>query len=145
MWELGHKEDWAPNNWFFWIGVLEKTLESPLDGKEIKAVNPKGSQLWIFIGKTDAEADTPPDAESQLIGQDPDAGQDWGQEEKGVAEDEMIRWHHRFNGHEFVQTLGDGGGQGSLVCCSPCGRRVGHSLATEQQQHFLEYLLNLLH
>ena len=107
MWELGHKEDWTPDNWFFWIGVLEKTLESPLDGKEIKAVNPKGSQLWIFIGKTDAEGDAPPDAESQLIGQHPDAGQDWEQEEKGLTEDEMVEWHHQHSGHEFDQLPAD--------------------------------------
>ena len=92
MWELDHKEGWVVNNWCFWI-VLEKTLESPLDCKEIKAVNPKGNQPWIFIGRTDAEAPVlwPPDAKSQLIGKDPDAGKDWRQKEKGAAEDEMVR------------------------------------------------------
>ena len=149
MWELGHKEDWAPHNWFFWIGVLEETRESPLDSMEIKAVNPKGNQLWIFIGKTDAEAGAPvlwpPDAEKQLIGQDSDAGKGWRREEKGAAEDEMVRWHHGFSGHEFMQTLWDSGGLGRLVCCSPCGRRAGHILATEQQQRFLEPLSILLH
>ena len=93
MWELDHKEDWALKNWGFQTVVLEKTLESPLDSKEIKLVKPKGNHPWIFIGKTDAEAPTPwsPDAKSRLIGKDPDAEKDWGQKEKGVAEDEMIR------------------------------------------------------
>ena len=105
--------------------VLEKTLESPLDCKKIKPVNPKGNQLWIFIGRTDAEAEAPilwpPDAKSQLIGKDPDAGRDPGQEEKGPAEHNMIGWHHQLNGHEFEQALRDSEGQGSLVCCSPWG------------------------
>ena len=107
--------------------VLEKTLESPLDCKEIKPVNPKGNQSWIFIGRTAAEAEAeapvlwPPDVKSQLIGKDPDPGKDWGQEEKGATEDEMVGWHHRRNGHEFEQTPGDSEGQGSLVCCSPWG------------------------
>ena len=118
--------------------VPEKTLESPLDYKEIKPVNPKGNQSWIFIGKTGGEAEAPllwpPDVKSQLIGKDPDAGKDWGQEEKGVAEHEMVRQHHWFNGHEFEQTPGDSGGQKSLACCSSWGRRVRHNLATEQQQ-----------
>ena len=95
MWELDHKEDWALKIWCFWIAVLEKILESPLDCKEIKPVNPKGNQHWIFFGRTDAEAETPvlwpPDEKSWLIGKDPDIGKDWGQEEKQVAEDEMIR------------------------------------------------------
>ena len=120
MWELDHKEGWAPKNWCFWTVVLEKTLESPLDSKEIKSVNPKGNQLWIFIERTDAEAEAPilwpPDAKSQLIGKDPDAGKDWRQEEKGAIEDKMVRWHHRLNGHEVEQTQEDGEGQGSLVC-----------------------------
>ena len=118
--------------------VPEKTLESPLDYKEIKPVNPKGNQSWIFIGKTGGEAEAPllwpPDVKSQLIGKDPDAGKDWGQEEKGVAEHEMVRQHHWFNGHESEQTPGDSGGQKSLACCSSWGRRVRHDLATEQQQ-----------
>ena len=100
-------------------------LESPLDSKEIKPVNPKGNQPWIFTGRTDAEAEVPmlcpPDAKSQLIGKDPDAGKDWSQEEKGMTKDEMVGWHHRFNGHEFEQTSGDGEGQKSLVYCSPWG------------------------
>ena len=103
MWELDHKEDWAPKNWCFWTVVLENTLESPLDGQEIQPVNPKGNQSWIFNGRTDAETEAPilwpPDGKSQLIGKNPDAGKDWRQEEKGTAEDEMIEWHHWLNGH----------------------------------------------
>ena len=106
--------------------VLEKTLESPLDCKEIKPVNPKENQSWIFIARTDPKAEAPvicpPDVKSWLIGKDSDAGQDWGQEEKWVMEIKMVGWHHRFNGHEYEQTPGDGEGQGSLVCCSPWGR-----------------------
>ena len=121
IWELDHKESWVLNNWCFWTVVLEKTLECPLDCKEIKPVNLKGNQSWIFIGRTDAEAPIlcPPDVKSQLIGKDPDAGKDWRQEKKGAAEDEMVGWHHRLNGHEFEQALGDGEGQGGLACCSP--------------------------
>ena len=123
MWELNHKEGWAPKNWCFWTVVLEKTLESPLDRKEIKAVNPKGNQPWIIIRRADAEAPVlwPPDVKSQLIGKDPDAGKDWGQEEKGATEDEMVGWHRWLNGHEFEQTPGDSVGLGSLACCSPWG------------------------
>ena len=105
MWELDHKESWVPKNWCFWIVELEKTLESPLDCKEIKPVNPKGNQSWIFIGRTDAEAEIPvlwpPDEKNWLIWKDPDAGKDWRQEEKGMTEDEMIRWHPQLDGHEF--------------------------------------------
>ena len=126
MWELDHK-DFALKNWCFWTVVLEKTLESPLDCKEIKQVHPKGNQSWIFIGRTDAEAEAPilwiPDAKSWLIWKDPDAGKDWRREEKGTTEDEMVGWHHQLNGHEFEQTLGDSEGQGSLACCSPWGRK----------------------
>ena len=126
MWELDHKEGWAPKNWCFCTVVMEKTLESPLDGKETQPVHPKGwNQSWIFIGRTDVEAETPiilsPDAKSWLIGKDPDAGKDWRQEEKGTTEDEMVGWQHWLNEHEFEQTLGDGEGQGSLVCCYPWG------------------------
>ena len=107
--------------------VLEKTLESPLDYKEIKAVNPKGNQSWAFTGRTDAEAETPilwpPDVKSQLIGKDPDAGKDWRQEEKGTTEDEMVGWHHWLDGHEFEQAPGVGDRQGGLECCSPWGRK----------------------
>ena len=123
MWELDCKEGWAPKNWCFQIVVLEKTVESPLDSKKIKPVNPKGNQLWIFIGKTDAAAPIvwPPDEKSQIIGKDPDPGKDWGPEKKGMTEDEMVGWHHQLNGQEFEQTSGDGEGQGSLACCSPWG------------------------
>ena len=107
--------------------MLEKTLESPLDFKEIKPVNPKVNQSWIFIGRTDALAETPIlwplDGKNWLIWKDPDAGKDWGQEEKGMAEDEMVGWHHWFKGHEFEQALGVGDGQGGLSCCSPWGHR----------------------
>ena len=117
---MNHKEDWLPKNWCFWIVVLEKTLESPLDCKEINPVDPKGNQPWIFIGRTDAEGPIlwPPDGKSWLIGKDPNAGKDWRQE-KGMTEHEMVQWHHWFHGHEFEQTLGDSERQRSLVCCSP--------------------------
>ena len=109
----------------FWTVVLEKTLESPLDCKEIQPVHPKGNQSWMSIGRTDVDAETPilwpPHAKSWLIGKDPDAGKHWRQEEKGTTEDKMVGWHHRLNGHEFEWTLGDGEGQGSLECCSPWG------------------------
>ena len=105
MWELDYKESWGSKNWCFWSVVLEKTLESPWDCKEIQSVHPKGDQSWVFIGRTDVEAKTPilwpPDAKSWLIWKDPDAGKDWGQEEKGTTEDEMVGWHHWLNGHEF--------------------------------------------
>ena len=113
---------WALKNWCFHIVMLEKTSESPLDSSKIKPVHPKGNQSWIFIGRTDAEAEAPilwpPDAKSWLIGIDPDAGKDWRQEEKVMTEDKMVGWHHQFNGHEFEQTPGDCEGQGSLACCS---------------------------
>ena len=105
MWELDHKEDWMPKNWCFWVVVLEKIPESPLDSKENQQVNSKGNQSWIFIGRTDAEAETPilwpRDAKSQFIRKDVDAGKDWKQEEKGTTEDEMVGWHHRLDGREF--------------------------------------------
>ena len=105
MGELDYKESWVLKNWCFWTVVLEKTLESPLDGKEIQPVHPKGNQSWICIGKTDAEAETPilwpSDAKSWLIGKDPDAGKDWREEEKGMTEDEMVGWHHWLHGDEF--------------------------------------------
>ena len=137
MWELDHEEGWAQKSWCFQIMRLEKTLESPLESKEIKAVNPKGNQTWIFIGRTDAEPETPilwpPDVKIWLIREDPDAGKDWRQEEKGTTEEKMVGWHHWLKGHEFEQALGDGEGQGSLVCCSPRFRRVRHDWVTEQQ------------
>ena len=125
MWELDYKQSWVPKNWCFWTVVLEKTLEHPLDCKEIKLVNPKGNQSWIFIGRTDAEAPIvrPPDMKSWFIRKDPNAGKDWRQEEKGTTEDEMVGWHHQLNGHEFEQALGVGDGQGSLACCSPWGHK----------------------
>ena len=127
MWELDYKESWAPKNWCFWTVLLEKSLENPMDCKEVQPVHPKGNQSWIFIGRTDAEAGIlillPPDVKNWLIWKDPDAGKDWRQEEKGTTEDEMIKWHHRLNGHEFEQALGDGEGRGSLVCYSPWGRK----------------------
>ena len=137
MWELDHKQDWTPKNWCFWTVVLQKTLESPLDCKEIQPVHPKGNQPWIFIGRNDAEAEAPilwpPDVKSQLIRKDPNAWKDGGQEEKGVTEDEMVAWHHWLNRHVFEQTLGNSEGQESLASCSPWDCRVRHDLATEQQ------------
>jgi len=119
MYKLDHKEGWPPKNWCSWTVVLEKTLESPLDCKEIKPVNPEENQPWIFIGRIDAEAKAsilwPPDAKNWLIGKDSDAGKDWGQEEKGTAEDEMVGWQHWLNRPQFEQSLGDREGQGSLV------------------------------
>ena len=113
-----------PKNWCFWTVVLEKTLKSPLDCKEIKPVNPKASQSWIFTGRTNAEVEAPifwpPEAKDWLTGKDRDAGKDWGQE-KGMTENEMVGWHHQLDGHEFEQTSGVGDGRGSLACCSPWG------------------------
>ena len=135
MWELGYKESWALKNCCFWTVVLEKTLESPLHCKEIQWVPPKGDQSWVFIGRTDAEAETPvlwpPDAESWLIWKDPDAGRGWGQEEKGTTEHGMVEWYHWLDGHECGWTPGVGDGQGGLACCSSWGRRVRHDWATE--------------
>ena len=134
MWELDCEESWVLKNWCFWSVVLEKTLESPLDCREIQPVHPKGDESWVFIGRTDVEAETPifwpPDAKSWLIWKDPDAGKDWRQE-KGMTEDEIVRWHRRLNGHEFGWTPEVGDGQGGLTCCSSWGRRVGHDWATE--------------
>ena len=127
MWELDNKKGWVPKNWFLWTLGLVNTLESLLDSKEIKPVNPKGNQSWIFIGRTDAKAETPIlwplNAKGWLIRKDPDAGKDGKQEKKGMTEDNMVWWHHQLNGHEFEQALGDGKGQGSLECCSPWGRK----------------------
>ena len=135
MWELDYKESWAPKNWCFWTVVLEKTLESPLDCKEIQPVHPKGDQSWLFTGRTDVEAETPivcpPDVKSWLIWKDPDAGKDSGQEEKGATEDEMVGWHNQLNGHGFGWTPGVGDGQGGLACCGSRGHRVGHNWVTE--------------
>ena len=127
MWELNYKESWVPKNWGFWTVVLKKTLESPFDGKEIKPLYHKGNQSWIFIGRTDAEAETPilwpTDGKNWFTGKDLDAGKDWRRDEKGMTEDEMVGWHHRLNGQKFEQALAVGDGQGGLACYSPWGRR----------------------
>ena len=126
-WQLDYKESWVPKNWWFSIVVLEKSLESPLDSKEIQPDHPKGNQSWIFIGRINTEAEAPilwlPDAKNWLLGKDPDAGKDWRQEEMQMTENKMVGWHHQFNGHEFEQALGVGDGQGSLVYCSPWGHK----------------------
>jgi len=123
MWELDYKKSWAPNNWRFWTIILEKTLESLLDCKEVIPVHPKWNQSWIFTRRTDVETEAPVlwplDVKSWLIGKDSDAGEDWRQEEKGTTENEMVGWHHWLNVHEFEQAPGDGEGQGSLTSCSP--------------------------
>ena len=134
MWELDYKESWAPRNWCSSTVVLEKTLESPLHCKEIQPVHPKGDQSWVFIGRSDVEAETPilwpPDAKNWLIWKDPDAGKDWGQEEKGTTEHEMVGWHHQLSGHECGWTPGVGDGQGYLECCGSWGCK--ESDTTEQ-------------
>ena len=125
IWELDYKESWVLKNWCFWTVVLEKTLQSPFDCKETQSVHAKGDQSWLFIGRTDVEAEIlilwPPDGKSWLIWTDPDVGKDWGQEEKGTTEDEMVGWHHRLNGHGFGRTLGVGDGWGGLVWCGSWG------------------------
>ena len=125
MWELGYKESWVPKNWCFWTVVLEKSLESPLNCKEIQPGHQKGNQSCIFIGRTDAEAEAPilwlPDGTNWLIGEDPDAGQDWRQEEKGMTEVKMVGWHHQLDGHKSEQTPGDSDGQGGLASRSSWG------------------------
>ena len=147
MWELDDKESWALKSWCFWPVVLEKSLESPLDCKEIKPVHLKGNQSWISTGKTDAEAEAPilwpPDAKNWLIGKDPDAGKDWSWEVKGKTEDEMVGWHHRFNGYGFGLTLGIGDGQGGLhaaihlVTKSRTQLRDWTELSAAVSQHYL--------
>ena len=121
MRELDYKESWVLKNWWFWTVVLEKTLESPLDCKEIQPVHSEGDQPWDFFGRNDAKAQTSAHVKSWLIGKDSDAGRDWGQEETGMKEDEMVGWHHQLDGHEFEQAPGIGDWQGSLECCSPWG------------------------
>ena len=129
MWELDYNESWVPKNWCFWTVVLEKTLESPLDCKEIKPVNPKEISPECSLEGLMLKLKLilwPPDAENWLTGKDPDAGKDWSQEEKGTTKDEMVGWHHWLNGHEFEQAPGVCNGQGGLACCSPWGHRVRH-------------------
>ena len=127
MWELDCEESWAPKNWCFLTVVLEKTLKHSLNCKEIQPVHPEGDQSWVFIGRNDAKAETPvlgpPHAKSWLIGKDSDAGRDWGQEEKGMPEDEMAGWHHWLDGHESEWTPGVGDGQGGLACCDSWGHK----------------------
>ena len=128
VWELDYKESGPPKNWCFWTVVLEKTFESPLDCKRSnQSILKEIDQSWVFIGMTDAEAETPilwpPHAKSWLIWKDPDSGKNWGQEEKGTTEDEVIGWHHRLDGHGFGWTLEIGDGQGGLVCCGSWGHR----------------------
>ena len=134
MWELDCEESWVLKSRYFWTAVLEKTLESPLDCKEIQPVHSEGDQSWVFFGRTDAKAETPivwpPHAKSWLIRKGPDAGRDWGHEEKGTTEDEMAGWPHRLDGHEFEWTLGVGGEQGGLMCCDSSGHK--ESVTTEQ-------------
>ena len=134
MWELECEESWAPKKLYFWTVVLEKTLESPLDCKEIQPVHSEG-QPWDFFGGNDAKAETlvlwPPHAKSWLTGKDSDAGRNWGQEEKGTTEDEMAGWHHWLDGPESEWTLGVSDGQGGLACCDSWGRRVRYDWATE--------------
>ena len=148
MWQLDYQESWVPKNWCFWTVVLEKTLESPLDCKEIRPVHFKGKQSWKFFGRTDGEAETPtlwpPDAKNWLIWKDPDAGKDWRQEEKGTTQDEMVGWHHWLNGHEFGWTPGVGDGQGGLsLGCKESGTAErlnwtddGHSDWCEVMPHY---------
>ena len=141
MWELDHKEGWALKDSCFWTVVLEKTLESPLDCKEIKPVNPKGNQSWIFIGRTDAEAPIlwPPDGKMWLIRKGPDVGKDWKQGEMGMTEDEMVRWHHQLNGHEFEQALGDGEGREAWRAAGHGVTKSWHDWATERQLSYREH------
>ena len=164
MRELDCEEGWVPKKWCFWTLVLEKTLESTLDCKEIQPVHSKGDQPWDFLGRNAVKAETPvlwpPHAKSWLIGKDSDAGRDWGQEEKGTTEDEMAGWHHQLDGREFEWTVGAGDGQGGLVCCDSWGRKeldttkrlnwtecVGHffiCLFAISKSSLLKYLLGLL-
>ena len=131
--ELDSKVSWVPKNCCFWTVVFEKALESPLDCREIQPIHPKRDQSWVFIGRIDVETETPilwpPDVKSWLIWKDPDAGKDWGQEEKGMTEDEMAGWHHQFDGHGFAWTPGVGDGQGGVACCSSWGRKESDTLS----------------
>ena len=140
MWELDCKEGWAPKNWCFWTVVLEKTLVSPLDCKEIQPVHSERDQPWDFCGRTDGKAETPvlwpPHAKSWLIGKDSNAGRDWGQEEKGTTEDEMAGWHHWLDGRKSEWTPRVGGGQGSLACCDSSGPK---DLDTTEQLNWTDH------
>ena len=146
MWELDHKEGWMPKNWCFQIVVLEKTLESPLDCKEIKPVSPKGNQPRMFIGRTDVEAEAPifwlPDMKNWLIWKDPDAAKDWRPEEKGTTEDETIGWHHWLDGHEFEKAPGVGDGQRSLACSSPWGCKESD---TTEWLNWIKYVIQMIY
>ena len=153
MWELDYKEGWAQKNWYFWTVVLEKTLESPLDCKEIKPVNPKKNKSWMFIGRTDAKAEVPilwpPDSKNWLMGKDPDAEKDWRQEEKVMTEDEMVGWHHQLNGHGFGWTPGVVDGQGGLACCISWGHKESDTTEwlnwTEHLQNQILFCLDMQH
>ena len=144
MWELDCEESWVLKNWCFWTVVLEKTLESSLDSKEIQPVHSKGDQSWVFFGKNDAKAETPilwpPHAKSWFIGKDPDAGRDWRKEEKGTVEDEMAGWHHWFDGHEFEWTLGVRDGQGGLTCFDSWARKESDTTEQLNWTELTEYL-----
>ena len=145
---VDRKESWVLKNSCFWTVVLEKTLESLLDSKEIQPIHPKGNQSWIFIRRTDAEAEAPvfwpPDVKNWLITKDPDAGKDWRQEEEEMTEDEMIGWHHQLNEHEFEQASGVGGGQGSLACCSPWGRKESDMTIMNEWLNWTELDYNII-
>ena len=147
MWQLDHKDSWTPKNWCFWTVVLEKTLESPLDCKEIQPVNPKGNQSWIFIGKTDAEAEAsilwPSNAKSWLNGKGPDAGKDWRREEKGTTEDEMTGGHHWFDLFEFEQGSGVGDGQGSWYAAVHGVAKSGTWLSDWTELNFFSVILTV--
>ena len=149
MWELDCEESWTPKNWCFWTVVLEKTLESRLDCKEMHPVHPKGDQSWVFIGRTDAKAETPVlwplHSKSWLIGKASDSGRDWGQEEKGMTEDEMAGWHHWLDGCELEWTPGVGDGQGGLACCDSWGAKVRNDWETELNWILPQERLNLSH
>ena len=149
MWESDHEESWMPKSWCFWTVVLEKTLESPLDCKEIQPVHPKGNQSWIFTGRTDAEAETPilwlPDEKSWLIRKDPDAGKDWRQDKKGATEDEKVGWHHQLDGHEFEQALGVGDEQGGLsLPLMRCGENGTLPLLSSLPQSPVQFTLSVV-
>ena len=152
-WEFNYKGSWVLKNWCFWTVLLEKTIESPLDFKEIQRVHPKGNQSWIFIGRTDAEAETPILGHlmwrTDSLEKNPDAGKDWRQKEERKTEDKMVGWHHRLEGHEFEQAPEFGDGQESLVCCSPWGCKVRHNWATELNWHdfrwFAQYFFLVFH